>query len=337
MHVPLRKFLALSAAVLTLGLTPLAVQAAETTLRLSTLFRPDSDGGKAAQQFADEVKARSKGRLEVTVFPASQLGDWVETHSQLMQGAIDIGLQPLSTNFDRRLAVAWFPYIAPTYAEAQEVFSADGFAYKLVDDMIAPQGLRLLGVYSAGMGGAGFTKAVPEPTNPQTKRGLRVRVWPGGTTHRNLMEEFGYQVATVPWAELYTAMQTGVVDGQIGGTAEMALDNFKDITKTWVQYNDHLELAWFVINAERLESLPEQDRAIVLAVAQEISHKRFDEVREADSKYLKTMEEAGIEVVRFDDAALEKFATYTRQKVWPQIASELDEATMQRLNQAVGL
>jgi TRAP-type C4-dicarboxylate transport system substrate-binding protein len=337
MHVPLRKFLALSAAVLTLGLTPLAAQAAETTLRLSTLFRPDSDGGKAAQQFADEVKARSKGRLEVTVFPASQLGDWVETHSQLMQGAIDIGLQPLSTNFDRRLAVAWFPYIAPTYAEAQEVFSADGFAYKLVDDMIAPQGLRLLGVYSAGMGGAGFTKAVPEPTNPQTKRGLRVRVWPGGTTHRNLMEEFGYQVATVPWAELYTAMQTGVVDGQIGGTAEMALDNFKDITKTWVQYNDHLELAWFVINAERLESLPEQDRAIVLAVAQEISHKRFDDVREADNKYLKTMEEAGIEVVRFDDATLEKFATYTRQKVWPQIASELDEATMQRLNQAVGL
>jgi hypothetical protein len=49
------------------------------------------------------------------------------------------------------------------------------------------------------------------------------------------------------------------------------------------------------------------------------------------------MEEAGIEVVRFDDATLEKFATYTRQKVWPQIASELDEATMQRLNQAVGL
>jgi TRAP-type C4-dicarboxylate transport system substrate-binding protein len=151
------------------------------------------------------------------------------------------------------------------------------------------------------------------------------------------MERLGFNTATVPWAELYTGLQTGVVDGQIGGTAEMALDNFKDITKTWVQYNDHLELAWFVINAERLESLPEQDRAIVLAVAQEISHKRFDDVREADNKYLKTMEEAGIEVVRFDDATLEKFATYTRQKVWPQIASELDEATMQRLNQAVGL
>jgi TRAP-type C4-dicarboxylate transport system substrate-binding protein len=336
MHTPFRKLVALGAALLTLGLTPLAgLQAAETTLRLSTLFRPDSDGGKAAQAFADQVKERTEGRVAVTVFPASQLGDWVETHAQLMQGAIDIGLQPLSTNFDKRLAIAWFPYIAPTYAEAQEVFSADGFAYKLVDDMIAPQGMRLLGVYSAGMGGAGFTKAVPQPGNPETKRGLRIRVWPGGTTHRVMMERLGYQVATVPWAELYTAMQTGVIDGQIGGTAEMALDNFKDITKTWVQYNDHLELAWFVINSKRLEALPEQDREIILAVAQEISHTRFDEVRAADTQYLKNMEEAGIKVVRFDDATLEKLADYTRKNVWPEIASELDDATMKRLNDAV--
>lgn len=337
MHISFRKVLTLTATVLALALTPVAAQSAETTLRLSTLFRPDSDGGKAAQQFADEVKARSNGRVEVKVFPASQLGDWVETHSQLMQGAIDIGLQPLSTNFDRRMAVAWFPYIAPTYDAAREAYSAGGFAYQLVDDMIASQGLRLLGVYGAGMGGAGFTKTVPDPYNPNSDQGLRVRVWPGGTTHRNMMEQFGYQVATVPWAELYTAMQTGVIDGQIGGTAEMALDNFKDITKTWVQYNDHLELSWFVINAQRLESLSDEDRAIILEVAQEISLKRFDEVREADNQNLKRMEEAGIEVIRFDDATLEKFATYTRKNVWPEIASELGEETMQRLYKAVGL
>ncbi|WP_298450545.1 TRAP transporter substrate-binding protein DctP [uncultured Marinobacter sp.] len=331
------KRLAVLAAAFTFAFSPLVAQAADHTLRLSTLFRPGSDGGQAAEQFAKEVNRRSNGRVEVKVFPASQLGDWVETHSQLMQGAIDIGLQPLSTNFDRRLSIAWFPYIAPTYSEAQTVFSADGFAYKLVDDMIAPQGLRLLGVYSAGMGGAGFAKPVPNPADVEGERGLRVRVWPGGTTHRSLMEGFGYQVTTVPWAELYTAMQTGVVDGQIGGTAEMALDNFKDITNTWVQYNDHLELAWFVINAERMGALPEQYQKIILEVAQEISHKRFDDVREADRRFLDVMEEAGINVVRFEEETLQKLADFTRKEVWPKIGAELDAEVMKRLNQAVGL
>jgi TRAP-type C4-dicarboxylate transport system substrate-binding protein len=331
------KRLMLLATILTFTLSPLIAQAADHTLRLSTLFRSGSDGAQAAEEFSKEVNARSDGRVEITVFPGSQLGDWVEVHSLMMQGAIDIGLQPLSTNFDTRLAIAWFPYLATTYTKAQEVFSSDGFVYKIVDDMITPQGLRLLGAYSAGMGGAGFTKNVPEPNKIQVDRGLRVRVWPGGTTHRTLMSELGYGVATLPYAELYTGMQTGVVDGQVGVTAEMTLDSFKDITHTWVQYNDHVEMSWFVINSESLSSLSEEDQKIVIDVAQEISHRRFDEVRDADNRALEVMEEAGINVVRFDDATLEKFADFTRKEVWPKIAGELDKDIMQQLYKAVDL
>ncbi len=328
----LRKIAALGATLVALELLPwTGLQAAETTLRLSTLFSADSDGGRAAQAFADQIEQGSNGRIQVLVFPDSQLGDWAQTHEQLMQGSIDIGLQPLSTDVDRRLAVAWFPYIAPTYAEAQKVFSAHGFAYKLVDEMIAPQGLRLLGVYGVGMGGAGFTTRVTQPQNPGAKHGLRVRVWPGGTTHKVMMQRFGYEVASVPWADLRDAMQSGSIDGQIGGTAEMALENFKDITKTWVQYNDHLELAWFVINSKRLDALPREDRYLIQDIAQKIAYKRFNEVRKADARNLQRMQEAGIEVIRFSDQELENLAAFTRQKVWPEIAGELDEATMKRL------
>jgi TRAP-type C4-dicarboxylate transport system substrate-binding protein len=332
MHIALGKVATLGITLLALGLFPwTGLQAAETTLRLSTLFSADSDGGKAAQAFADQVEQGSNGRIRILVFPDSRLGDWAQTHEQLMQGTIDIGLQPLSTDVDRRLAVAWFPYIAPTYAEAQKVFSAHGFAYKLVDEMIAPQGLRLLGVYAVGMGGAGFTTRVAQPRSPEARRGLRVRVWPGGTTHRVMMQRFGYEVASVPWAELRSAMQSGSIDGQIGGTAEMALENFQDITKTWVQYNDHLELAWFVINSKRLDTLPREDRYLIQDIAQKIAYRRFNEVRKADARNLQRMEEAGIEVIRFSDQELESLAAFTRQKVWPQIAGELDEATMKRL------
>src|SRR3546814_13605651 len=73
----------------------------------------------------------------------------------------------------------------------------------------------LLGVYGAGMGGAGFTKAVPSPRDPNVQRNMKLRIWPGGETHRVLMERFGFSAAPLPWAELYTGMQTGIVDGVI--------------------------------------------------------------------------------------------------------------------------
>ncbi|MCH2338570.1 MAG: TRAP transporter substrate-binding protein DctP [Pseudomonas sp.] len=333
----LRKIFALGVAATVLSLGAVPTFAAETSLRLTHLFRVESDAGQAAQTFADEVKARSNGRIEITVYPASQLGDWTETHGLLMQGAIDIGLQPLTTNFDRSLAIAWFPYIAPTYEEAKVAYSRGGFASDIVDELMQKQGLRLLGVFGDGMGGAGFTKQVSNPATPGEDKKLRIRVWPGGTTHRVLMEKMGFQVATVPWAELYTGMQTGVVDGQIGGSSEMTLTNFKDITKTWVQYNDHLELAWFVMNAQRLQSLPEEDQKLLLDVAQEISSKRFDEVQAADERQLQALEAAGATVVRLTPEELQQMAAFTREHVWPLIAEELGDEVMGKLRKGLQL
>ncbi|MEX0730910.1 MAG: TRAP transporter substrate-binding protein DctP [Aquisalimonadaceae bacterium] len=325
---------AVTAAVIVAGIS---TASAQTTLRLSTLFNPASSGGLAAEEFAKRVGERSNGRIKVNVYPASQLGDWTEVHAQLMQGAVDMAIQPLSTSFNTRLAISWFPYLTPTYDSAVDAYSEGGYVATAVNELIGPQNLRLLGVYGAGMGGAGFARDIDSPGDPDATRSVRIRVWPGGTTHRALMQRLGYNVATVPWAELYTAMQTGVVDGQIGGTPEMAMDNFKDITRTWIQYNDHFELAWIVMNRPKYESLSEADRQVILDVAQEITRERFEEVREADAKDLDRMREAGIEVVTFSDQELENFARVARTDVWPQIGGELGDEIMGILYKAVGM
>lgn len=337
MNVSLRSSLSRFAAVGVLSLSFVVSVQAATTLRLSTLAKPGSDAAVAAQEFAKRVAERTGGEVKVNVYPASQLGDWVEVHAQVMQGAIDMAMQPLSTSFDKGLAIAWFPYMTATYDSAEKAFSAGGFVAEIVDGIIEKQGLKLLGVFGDGMGGAGFAARVEEPGNPDIKKGLKIRVWPGGTTHRYLMENFGYNVAVVPWAELYTGMQTGVVDGQIGGTAQMALDNFKDITETWVQYNDHFELSWFFMNRSRFDSLPEADRKAIMDVAQEITKERFEAVRKADAKALDVMREAGIEVVTFDDSTLERLASTAQREVWPQIEDEVGSEVMSQLKTAIGV
>lgn len=325
----------IAGALLSLGLTVSAQ--AETTLRLSTLAKPGSDAAAAAEAFAKRVEERTGGSVKVGVYPASQLGDWAEVHAQVIEGAIDLAMQPLSTEFDKGLAIAWFPYMTATYDDAEKAFSEGGFVANIVDKMIAKQGLKLLGVFGDGMGGAGFAKEVNEPGNPDASKDIKIRVWPGGTTHQVLMQRLGYNVAVVPWAELYTGMQTGVVDGQIGGTAQMALDNFKDITNTWVQYNDHFELSWFFMNLDKYNSLSEEEQGAVRAVAQEITKERFAAVRKADAAALKEMRGAGINVVTFDDATLKSLAATAQKEVWPKIADEVGEEVISQLNSAVGM
>lgn len=310
---------------------------AATTLRLSTQVQPNSDGHLFALDFAERVTEATDGRVKINVYPASQLGDWTEVHEQLMQGAVDIGLQSLSTKFDKSLALAWFPYAVEDYASARKAYSKGGYVYEIIDGAIAKQDLKLLSVYGAGMGGAGFVKKLPHPRDPNARQDTKIRIWPGGTTHRALMERFGFNTSPLPWSELYVAQSTGVVDGMIGGTATDQVEGFKDITKMWVQYNDHYEPLWLVMNAQRFEGVSDTDQKAILDVAQAVSLERFDAVQTAEAKSLQTLRDAGVEVITFSKEELAEFAAVTRKEVWPKIEGEIGPEAMAKLKKELSL
>lgn len=315
----------------------LAAEAGADTLRLSTLKQPDSAAAASAERFGELVAEKTDGEITVRVYPASQLGDWTEVYEQVIEGAVDMAMQPLATSSDKRLSIVWFPYVFTDYETARTALSPGGIVFDIVEQAIGDQGLTPLAVYGAGMGGAGFATEVKDPANVDTDRNLKVRVWPGGTTHKVMLEAFGYNPATLPWAELYTGMQTGVVDGQVGGTAEMAMESFADITKTWLQLNDHFESDFFFINSDRLAGMSEEHQTAIREAAAEISQAQFDAVEKADEAMLQRMRDNDIEVVTFDPDELDVFADKTRREVWPQIADEIGAETLEQLKAAVGV
>ena len=321
----------------TVGLaTVLAAGAAGETMMLSTLAEPGSSAHRAAERLAERVAAATDRRIEIQVRPASELGDWPEVHEGVVYGSVPLALQPLSAQFDERLAINWFPYAVPDYASAREAFAEGGFIFEAVEAMLEGGAVEILAPFAVGMGGAGFTSAVPEPRNPDAEQGVRIRVWPGGTTHRELMQRFGFSVATLPWAELDGALRTGLVDGVIGGTPQLATESFKGQLKMWVQYNDHFEIWWLMMNRALLSSLPSDDRDALLAAAGEMGRQSFETAQQADQDSLETLREAGVEVVVLNDAELEAFTRAARQDVWPKIADEIGPEAMDQLESHLG-
>lgn len=305
--------------------------------RLSTSYQPDSEAHAGSLDFARRVEEKSQGRITIKVYPASQLGDWIEVYEQVMSGAIELDMGPVPTTFDSRLAIDSFPYAVTDYAEAAAAYAPGGYMYEIVDDIVAGQGIKILSTWALGMGGGAFTKVVPEPLDPDAQQQLKIRVWPGGITHRALMERFGFTVTMVPWDEVYTALQTGVMDGVIGGNPELTVTHFMDITKMYIQYNDHFENSYIMMNKDLWDALPPEDQAAVQDAAVEVMNERFPVAEQSDNAYMQKLRDAGIEVVTFDAEQAAAFAAVARRDVWPTIKDEIGDELYQRLRDELNI
>jgi len=306
-------------------------------MRLSAIEPPNSTVVQFANNLSDRVSQSTEGELKIKVYPSSQLGDWVEVHEQVMEGTIDLAVQPLSNSFNEVLALQWFPYAALDFESGKKAFSKGGVIYDTLNEALAEQDIQILGAFVSGMGGIVYTKEAPKPRDPNANQGLKIRVWPGGTTHQALLDRLGYQTAPIPWSDLYTAMQTGVVDGAIGATPELAMNNFADIAKMWVQNNDHFEVSFIAVNKPRFDALPSSQRRALAKAASDLSDERFDVAEQEHNKFLQQMRDKGIKVVELNKVELQSVAKAVRQDVWPKIQNEIGADNMQKLKQALNI
>ncbi|WP_375056181.1 TRAP transporter substrate-binding protein DctP [Zobellella sp. DQSA1] len=331
--IPTFSALALGTALAMSSFTALSAD----VMRLSAIEPPTSTVVAFANEFSERVKRYSQDTVDIRVYPASQLGDWVEVHEQVMEGIIDFAVQPLSNSFNEVLALQWFPYAALDFESGRDAFSEGGVVYEIINDALAEQDIQILGAFVSGMGGIVYTKPAPAPRDPNANQGLKIRVWPGGTTHQELLKRLGYQTAPIPWSDLYTAMQTGVVDGAIGATPELTMNNFADIAKMWVQNNDHFEVSFLAVNKTRFDSLSRDQQKAIARAATELSAERFAAAELEHEKFLQQMRDKGIEVVVLDKAELESVAQVVRAEVWPQIEDEIGPINMARLKLSLGI
>ncbi len=322
---------AIAAGVLTLSA---ATSFAATNFRLSHPAPPGSEQDVWSKEFAKRVIDQTEGRVKVRVYPANQLGDIEEVYELVSQGVIDAAVQSFSTKFDKRLSISWFPYSVSGYEDAEKSWNNGGFIFNVVNDLLAPQNITMLAPYAVGMGGMAIRKSVENPANPDAKhKELKIRVWPSAVgTQGPVLERLGYNITTMPWAELYTGVQTGVIDGMIGGTPENAVRDWNGIVKTWLQINNFFEVNSLFMSSRKFGRLDSKDQGIIRDIAAKMASERFERVAQADEDYRKQLSDSGVEVVTFSDSEMAAISKAIRTDVWPKIKDEIGDDLYQKLN-----
>jgi tripartite ATP-independent transporter DctP family solute receptor len=260
----LRKFTL--AAALVAGFAAPAL-AADVTIRLGHLNPEDplqSHSGTMTAVFKSLVETASNGAIEVKLFPNGQLGKDNEVIDQVSAGIIESTISSAGGVAQHYPLVGVFdiPFAFPNIGVASRVISKESaFGQKFIADMEAKTGLKSLGLIDSG-GFFAFTNSKRPITSVADMDGLRIRTMTL-PTHEAIVSSLGGQPTPLPWAEVYTALQTGVADGQMNPVPVIAFAKFDEVQK-YLSITNHIitPYVWFM-NREFYDSLSDEHRQIV--------------------------------------------------------------------------
>ena len=290
----------------------------EYNWRMTTAIGSETDLAKACVVLADKIGERTEGRVNVTVYADAALGAWDLTNEMIQRGDIEMMCEALDDSWDPRIAIGYYmPFLYIDYASQAKLCGPGGVVYNLLNEVTGGLNYRVLAYFSSGVGGVSLTEVPEAPFDPDVAKGMKTRVM-ALTACRLTYERLGYMVAAIPFGEVYTAIQTGIVQGQQGGGTMQAW-MFRDVNSVWLHYKDYIEPNWWSINEEAWQSLHPTDQGIILDTCQEQQQLQLDYVAEMDEKYMGQLKDYGWTILKPTDAEWENMAAAVRADVWPEL------------------
>ena len=279
------------------------VQAQTVKLSLGHGAAPDNPRHIASLKFAEIVKAKTNGQVEVTVSPSGQLGTDPALITAVRSGAVDItaNSQGAFANVVPEYAAFGMPFLFADSPSAWKVM--DGPVGKELADKTAEKGMVVLGYWDNGIRHMSNSK---RPLNtPEDMKGLKMRTPPDAVTV-DIMNAVGAQAQQIAFTELYVALQQGVVDGQENPLVNIRSAKLYEVNKFISLTGHKYEMTPFVMNKRSFDGLSETNKKAVMEAAAEATKLQRNLAQDADNKLEAELKSLGALINRSNKAAFEK-------------------------------
>lgn len=280
--------------------------------------------------WAKLIEEKSVGRVKVQVFYQGQLGGQQELFDQLVKGNVDMMLTWPITSYDPRLGIINTPYLVLDWKDALEAYKPDGWLVGLADPVFAGVGLKYFGPWPEGF--VGVATRGKHATTIEDAKSIKVRSQPI-FPFPQAMQALGYQAVPIDWDEVYTAIQTGVVDGDSGNIIYWDYSTFKDVVDHYV-YTRHLfSTGALVMNRKSWDALDDDAKKIVTDAAVVVINKQFDEGEATDAEWRKKAIEGGMKFVELKPDEFAAAVEAVRSKVWPEMEEKVGKYLMGQIRE----
>jgi len=326
------RLLPLLAAALLVAWTPVHAQ---KTLKYAH-FQPAKDDQPkhaAALAFKDHVEKATNGSIKVEIYPAGQFGKDQPTMEGVKLGTLEMAVAhdgAISTVY-KPIGVLGIPFTFENHEHAWRVYDSDWLT-EFSSDMISKQGIRLLGLADNGV--RHFTNSARPIKSPADMKGLKIRIQPS-PVYQALVESLGASASAIPWAELPTALQQKVVDGQENGVTNILAASLYQHQK-FITLDGHVwSVHGYVINERFYQSLSAAERkAVDEGTRKAIQiHRKMTSDQDKNAKAI--LEKVGMQVTTLSPAEIGEFRKLAQPPVRAWAEKEIGKNYVDNLFKAI--
>jgi TRAP-type C4-dicarboxylate transport system substrate-binding protein len=292
----------------------LAATASAEELKLSHQWSTSDVRHKVAQMVADEVAAADVG-LEIQIYPSSSLFKAREQYNPLSRGQLDMTVLPLSYAGGQRPAynATLMPGLVKSHDHAARLIDSP-FMAEIEETLNQDDVMTLVPGYLAG----GFGGKDTCITAPEDVEGLQMRA--AGRAFEQMLAEAGASITSMPSSELYSAMQTGVIDA--ANTSSSSFVSYR-LYEQLGCYTPPGEYAlWFMyqpllMNKTTFDDLTQEQQDALTAAAEKAEAFYLEEAKAADAAAADRFREAGVEIAEMSEADFEAWREVATRSSYP--------------------
>jgi TRAP-type transport system periplasmic protein len=278
-----------------------AQKAAEFTYKYANNLPLTHPLNLRAKEMADAIRAETNGRVDIQIFPSNQLGSDTDMLSQLRSGGIEFftlsGL--ILSTLVPATSISGIGFAFGDYASVWKAMDGDLGAY--IRGQISKAGIVPMDkIWDNGF--RQITSSTKPIASPADLKGFKIRV-PVSPLWTSMFKAFDASPASINFAEVYSALQTKIVDGQENPLAIISTAKLFEVQKYCSLTNHMWDGFWFLANRKAWEKLPADLQAVVAKHINAAGLKERADVAELNAGLQKDLAAKGMAFNQPDSAA----------------------------------
>jgi len=306
----------------------MAPAAAQTEIKFGHVGEPGSLFAASAEEFAKRANEKLGAKAKVVVFGSSQLGGDKELLQKLKLGTVDMALPSTVMSSEADLfGIFEMPYLVKDRAHMAKI-EKEIFWPKLAPEA-EKKGLKVIAVWENGY--RHITNSKRPINTPADLHGIKLRV-PEGKWRVKMFQTYGANPSPMKFSEVFTALQTGVMDGQENPFTQIYSAKFQEVQK-YLSLTGHVYTpAYVTVGARKWASLPEDVRKILEDTARQSQKFVYEKAAKDDEELLGKLKAGGMQVNTPDKDAF----VVASKPVYDEFAGEV-KGSKELIDRAIAL
>src|SRR5258706_2204103 len=265
---------------------------AQVELKLGQVGEPGSLFQKSADEFAKRANEKLAGKARVVAFGSSQLGGDKELMQKLKLGTVELAIPSTVMSSESDLfGIFEMPYLVKDRKHMQAI-EKEVFWPKIAPEA-EKKGLKVLAVWENGF--RHITNSKRPINTPPDLQGIKLRV-PEGKWRVKMFQAYGANPSPMKFSEVFTALQTGVMDGEENPFTQIYSAKFQEVQK-YLSLTGHVYTpAYVTVGAKKWATLPDDVRTILEETAKQTQAFVYAAAEKGDNDLLAKLKDAGMQV-----------------------------------------